>query len=294
VRDEKMLEKLTTHDIQDVSALFSLADKCARAIEGHVWHSPAVLAGKEKSKLNASTTPQGGGGKNNKKKKAGGNQSLAGAPTTIVGVVAAGGGRGGQRSDKCPCQPSNSDERGIKCPVHNSTRHTVLECREIKKLMKQFLEKMQQQLRQDDVPSRQQEGKQKVDKEKGEEMEFQDAKRVLKAIYGNSDSDSNDNEHRKALHVKFRGSWDIMSWCIVKTLHREIAATTLAPRAEPHHKWMETLIGFDASDCPKNMVGVGWLSLLVSPTIANIKLYHILIHRGAALNLISLTAFKKL
>jgi hypothetical protein len=34
VRDEKMLEKLATHDIQDVSALFSLADKCARATEG--------------------------------------------------------------------------------------------------------------------------------------------------------------------------------------------------------------------------------------------------------------------
>jgi hypothetical protein len=34
VRDEKMLEKLATHDIQDVSALFSLADKCARAAEG--------------------------------------------------------------------------------------------------------------------------------------------------------------------------------------------------------------------------------------------------------------------
>jgi hypothetical protein len=34
VRDEKMLEKLATHDIQDVSALFSLADKCARAMRG--------------------------------------------------------------------------------------------------------------------------------------------------------------------------------------------------------------------------------------------------------------------
>jgi hypothetical protein len=151
---------------------------------------------------------------------------------------------------------------------------------------------MQQQPCQDDVPSRQQEGKQEVDKEKGEEMEFQDAKRVLKAIYGNSDS--NDNERGKALHVKFRGSWDIISWRIIKTLCREIAATTLTPRAVPHHKWMETPIGFDASDYPKNMVGVGWLSLLVSLTIANIKLYHILIHRGAALNLISLTAFKKL
>jgi hypothetical protein len=35
VRDEKMLEKLITHDIQDVIELFSLVDKCARAAEGH-------------------------------------------------------------------------------------------------------------------------------------------------------------------------------------------------------------------------------------------------------------------
>jgi hypothetical protein len=42
------------------------------------------------------------------------------------------------------------------------------------------------------------------------------------------------------------------------------------------------------------MVGTGKLPLLVSLTIVNIKLYHILIDGGAALNLISLIAFKKL
>jgi hypothetical protein len=36
------------------------------------------------------------------------------------------------------------------------------------------------------------------------------------------------------------------------------------------------------------------LPLLISLTIINIKLYHVLIDGGAALNLISLTAFKKL
>jgi hypothetical protein len=55
VRDEKMLEKLATHDIQDVSKLFSLADKCARATEGHAWHSPAAQVVKEESKPNADT-----------------------------------------------------------------------------------------------------------------------------------------------------------------------------------------------------------------------------------------------
>jgi hypothetical protein len=57
---------------------------------------------------------------------------------------------------------------------------------------------------------------------------------------------------------------------------------------------METLISFNVSDYPKSMVGVGQLSLLVSPTIVNVKLYHVLIDGGAVLNLISLVAFKKL
>jgi hypothetical protein len=32
--DEKMLEKLATDEVKDVSELFNLADKCARATEG--------------------------------------------------------------------------------------------------------------------------------------------------------------------------------------------------------------------------------------------------------------------
>jgi hypothetical protein len=39
VHDEKMLEKLATHDVETVTTLFALADKCARAAEGHAWHS---------------------------------------------------------------------------------------------------------------------------------------------------------------------------------------------------------------------------------------------------------------
>jgi hypothetical protein len=117
---------------------------------------------------------------------------------------------------------------------------------------------------------------------------------VLKAVYGNSDSESSGNERRKTLHIMFGGSWDITSRRVVKTLHHKIAAAAPTPKATPHLKWMETPIGFDASDCPKSMAGAGQLPLLVSLTIANIKLYHVLIDKGAALNLISLAAFKKL
>jgi hypothetical protein len=57
---------------------------------------------------------------------------------------------------------------------------------------------------------------------------------------------------------------------------------------------VKTLIGFDTSNYHKSVVGVGQLPLLVSPTIANVKLYHIIIDGGAALNLISPATFKKL
>jgi hypothetical protein len=39
VRDEKMLEKLATHDVETVTTLFALADKCARAAKGRAWNS---------------------------------------------------------------------------------------------------------------------------------------------------------------------------------------------------------------------------------------------------------------
>jgi hypothetical protein len=80
----------------------------------------------------------------------------------------------------------------------------------------------------------------------------------------------------------------------VMTLCQAVAAATPTLRVVPHHKWMETLIEFDASDYPKNMVGARQLLLLVSLTITNVRLYHVLIDGGAVLNLISLAAFHKL
>jgi hypothetical protein len=68
------------------------------------------------------------------------------------------------------------------------------------------------------VPSRQWEGKQKADPEedKEEKMEYQDAKRTLKAVYDHSDSST--DEHHKVLHIMFGGSWDITSRRVIKTL----------------------------------------------------------------------------
>jgi hypothetical protein len=58
-------------------------------------------------------------------------------------------------------------------------------------------------------------------------MEFQDAKRAMKAVYGHSNSESSDNECHKVLHIMFGGSWDIMSQRIVNTLCLEVVASLL-------------------------------------------------------------------
>jgi hypothetical protein len=103
--------------------------------------------------------------------------------------------------------------------VHNSMRHIIEECREIKKLTEQYRQQLKQ-LRDNGMPSCKWEGKQKVDpkEDKDDRLGFQKAKRDLKVIYGHSDSESSDNEHRKMLYVMFRGSWDITSHRIVKNL----------------------------------------------------------------------------
>jgi hypothetical protein len=87
-------------------------------------------------------------------------------------------------------------------------------------------------------------------------MEFPNAKRALNVVYGHSDSESSDNENCKALHVMLRGSWATTSRRVIKTLHREIAAAAPTLKTAPHRNWVETTIGFDASDYPKSMASV--------------------------------------
>jgi len=65
VRDEKMLEKLATHEVESVTTLFSLADKCARAAEGRAWHS-APQDGDAKAGGSGATVQGGGKKKKNK------------------------------------------------------------------------------------------------------------------------------------------------------------------------------------------------------------------------------------
>jgi hypothetical protein len=85
VRDEKMLEKLATHDMETVTMLFALADKCARAAEGRAWHS-APQTGV------ARTGGSGAVSQDDKKKKKK-NRGSERSPSAALVIAAATGGR---------------------------------------------------------------------------------------------------------------------------------------------------------------------------------------------------------
>jgi hypothetical protein len=118
VRDEKMLEKLATHDVETVPALFALADKCARAAEGRAWHSASQIG----------ATQSGGSGavpRDGKKKKKKDRDYEKSRSTTLV-VAAATGGQGDRNKRPRPQRGNNGS-----CPVHPNGRHSAAECREI-------------------------------------------------------------------------------------------------------------------------------------------------------------------
>jgi hypothetical protein len=107
VRDEKMLEKLATHDVETFTTLFALADKCARAAEGHAWHSAPQTVVAQTGGLGAISHD----GKKKKKKNRGHERPPSAAP--IVAAATRGGSERNKRprpqrgkSDTCPVRPT--------------------------------------------------------------------------------------------------------------------------------------------------------------------------------------------
>jgi hypothetical protein len=199
-----MLEKLTTHDIQDVAELFTLADKCVRATEGRAWHNPpAPEAGRVASPIRA-LPPREVAAKIKTKTRTRRRTAATTRrwlelppPQLLLRQV-------GAEVTEVTRAPVKRPTAMTKACVAQCTTLCVNaeECREIKKLVEQYRKHLKQQ-RDDGVPSHQREGKQKVDPEedKDEGLGFQKVRRDLKAIFGHSDSESSDNERCKTLYV---------------------------------------------------------------------------------------------
>ena len=160
VRDEKMLEKLATHDVETVPMLFALADKCARATEGRAWHS-APQTGAAQSGGSGAVLWDG------KKKKKKDRDYQRPRSTALVATAVT---RGQSDRNKRP-RPQKSGSG--PCPVHPYGRHSAAECREIIDLAKCVSERREQSSKDGSPPRR------RLSKEKEDDGEVAAAERDL-------------------------------------------------------------------------------------------------------------------
>jgi hypothetical protein len=181
VRDEKMLEKLATHDVETIATLFALADKCARAAEGCAWHSAPQTG----------VAQPGGSGavaRGGKKKKK--NCGLE-RPLSVAPIVTAVTGDRSERNKRPRPQRGNNGS----CPVHPNSRHSAAECRKIIELAKRVSERREQNSK-DGSPPRRRPGKERdddVEVAAGErDLGYQSLEGVLKDVF-TGDSDSGDD-----------------------------------------------------------------------------------------------------
>jgi hypothetical protein len=276
-----MLEKLATHDVETVTTLFALADKCARAAEGRAWHS-APQTGVAQTGGSGAVTQDG-----KKKKKNRGHERSQ--PTALV-VATVNGGQN-ERNKRPRPQGGNSGS----CPVHPNNHHSASECHEIIKLAKRVRERREQTSKDGShlVAGLARRGSMTVMWE--QDLRYQSPKGVLKDVFtGDSDSGGK-RDYRKKLYVMYDGSWELTSRRNVKSLCREVlSAVPGVPKATPHQRWRSTTISFGASNCLDNMAKAGILLLITAPIIANMRLHHVLIDGGAGLNVISYAGFKQL
>jgi hypothetical protein len=183
VCDEKMLEKLATHNVETVPTLFALADKCARAAEGRAWHSAPQTGA---TQLGGSGVVPWDGKK--KKKK---DRDYQKPRSTALVVAATTEGQGDH--NKCP-RPQRGNNGS--CPVHPNGRHSVAECREIIDLAKRVTERREQSSK-DGSPPRRRPGKEKVDD--GEvaaaerDLGYQSPEEDLKDVFAGGSYSGGDN-----------------------------------------------------------------------------------------------------
>jgi hypothetical protein len=144
-----MLEKLATHDVETITTLFALADKCVRATEGRAWHS-APQTGVAQMGGSGAVSQDG----KKKKKKNRGSERLPSAAPVVAAVT---GGRN-ERNKRPRPQRGNSGS----CLVHPNSRHSTVECHEIIELAKRVSKRCEQASK-DGSPPRRRPGKERVD-----------------------------------------------------------------------------------------------------------------------------------
>ncbi|RLN35650.1 putative polyprotein [Panicum miliaceum] len=235
VTNKRLVGKLETRNVETVSELFVLADKCAQEVEAQqrserrgVLDEPAepehTRSGQpdnKKNKRKAATILAAVEGRN---KQQPGRAPGGGAPRPGVGF-----------QNPAPAKPG----AGKWSKIHRTDRHDLTECRLVKGLAEDH---------------RKERGDHRPDGDGAPEeagLGFQEARQAVTTIFGGATAPPS---RRRA-----------------KVLWREVCAVSPAPESSRLMKWSGTPITFDRNDHLDNMAGVGLLPVHGVDKVSNLK-----------------------
>nr|CAE01745.2 OSJNBb0056F09.8 [Oryza sativa Japonica Group] len=280
VRHNRMLEKIASKEPQTTAELFQLADRVARKEEAWTWNSTG--SGVAASAAPGSTARSGRRDRRRKKRSA--HSDDEGHVLAVEGASRA-TRKGRPASDKKKEAGAPSRERPTSkwCTVHNTSLHDLADCRVVKSLTertRRWEEERRQERREGKAPAapfgnRRNEAKQKAPAEDiddgDDDLGFQEPGATIATVDGGA-----------CAHASRRS---------LKAMKRELLAAAPTHEATRRARWSEVALTFDQTDHPPCVARGGQITMVVSPTVCNVKLGRVLIDGGAALNILSPAAF---
>src|SRR3954464_550408 len=308
VRNRRMREEMAMCKIKDVSELYALADKCARAEEGRKLPGENTRAGESDSEDTAPARKSRR--RSNMKKKS--QEVLVVEQSGDEGATKkAQAGSSGKEVARCAnCQAvAVADKRDGTdkkyCKIHRTKGHDLQSCKQVERLVE--LQRAEYERR--DKERAQAGGggfgtKRPGQGERRGKDKQRQADRPPRGRDKDEDNDDEDMEDPETSEQEFQKATEVLCVDGGASLHashhqlkrwvREVNAAEPPVESRRPLRWSSTPIIFDIEDHPDRTTAVGCLPMLVSPTIRNLKVTKMLVNGGAGLNLISSAVLRRL
>src|SRR6187401_3445754 len=303
VRNRRMREEMAMTKIRDVSELYALADKCARAEEGRKL--PGEDAGAGGSDSDDAAPAKKSRRRNNRKK---GKKEVLAVEKSGKEAPAKQAQAGGSGKEPAPAaaadKPGSSDKQ--YCKIHRTKGHDLSNCKRVEYLVEQQKAEYERRDKEKAQGGGEEPSKKRPFNGRGGRRGKAKQRQGDRPPRGrdNDEDDDEDMEDDENSEQEFQKATEVL--CVdgdasLHTSHRQLKqwvreVNAAEPPVESRRllKWSSTPIVFDLEDHPDRTTAVGCLPMLVSPTIRNLKVTKMLVDGGAGLNLISSAVIKKL
>src|SRR3954467_6228622 len=304
-----MREEMAMCKIKEVSELYALADKCARAEEGRKL--PGESVGEGESDSDGTAPARRGRRRNGKKKKnpevlvvekssseGSAKKAQAGGPGKEVV------GRANRRAGFAADKRDGTDKK--YCKIHRTRGHDLQSCKKVERLV---------DLQHAEYARRDKERAQAggggfgtkrpgPGERRGKDKQRQADRPPRGRDKSEDDDNDEDMEDPETSEQEFQKATEVLCVDGGASLHashhqlkrwvREVNAAEPPVESRRPLRWSSTPIIFDIEDHPDRTTAVGCLPMLVSPTVRNLKVTKMLVDGGAGLNLISSAVLRRL